>query len=224
FQGEHPVVEHRPQRGRRKLLRAEVLSDPPVQGLQAVQRCLGLRDLHLGGGHATPLGALGEPAGEERLAGALLAADRLEHRPAVDDGGQLRVNGGYEPVEADGEDVEPVAGDGAPAQGVDDLAAAALADLDRHGADPSWNWSRSSRSSRITVCPSGSRSSTGYPSTCSSRRSAVMVRLIRWAGMPASAATESMRARPPAATRALSSAATRASGRAVRPASLCRLR
>ena len=46
----------------------------------------------IGGGQAGPLGALLEPAGEEGLARAVLAADRLEAGAAPGDGPQLGVD------------------------------------------------------------------------------------------------------------------------------------
>ena len=86
----------------------EPLGEPAVDRLQPVQRRLGLGDLDLGVGEARArLRPLGQPAGEERLAGAVLAADGLERRAARGDGVQLVVEGGGEPVEPDGEQVEP---------------------------------------------------------------------------------------------------------------------
>ena len=97
-----------------------------------MQRRLGLGDLDLGGGEARALGPLGEPAGEERLAGAVLAADGLEGRAAPRDRGELVVDRRGEPVEADGEQVEPRCGHGAAPQRVDHLPPARRADRSTH--------------------------------------------------------------------------------------------
>jgi hypothetical protein len=94
-----------------------------------VQRRLGLRDLHLGGGHTAPLGPLDQPASDESLAGAVFAPDRLERRAAGGDLAQLLLDGRLEPVQPDGELIEPGAGDRAAPQGVDDLGPSAFADL-----------------------------------------------------------------------------------------------
>ena len=85
----------------------EPFAQPPVDGLEVVQRRLGLGDLHLGGGEALAAGPLGQPAGDERLAGAVLAADRLEHGAAGGDGRSSSSKARGEAVEADGEHVEP---------------------------------------------------------------------------------------------------------------------
>ena len=78
LQREQPGIQHRAERARREGGRAEGLADPPVDGLQLVQRSLGLGDLHLGGGEPSAQGPFGQVTGEEGLAGAILATDGLE--------------------------------------------------------------------------------------------------------------------------------------------------
>ncbi len=58
--------------------RREPLAQPPVHGLEVMQRRLALADLHLGRGEPGGPSPLGEPAHGERLARSLLAPDRLE--------------------------------------------------------------------------------------------------------------------------------------------------
>ena len=90
-----------------------------------MQGRFGLGDLHLGGGERAAQCPFGDIAGEERLAGAILATNRLERGPAAGDRVQFCVQGGREPVQADGEQVQAAGGHGSPPQRVDDLAAAA---------------------------------------------------------------------------------------------------
>ena len=106
FEGVEPGVDDLAERARRVGGGRQLLDETAVDGLQLVQRCLGLGDLHLGGGHAAPLGPLGEPAGEERLARAVLAAHRLEGGPAGRDAVQFFVDGALEPLHADREQVK----------------------------------------------------------------------------------------------------------------------
>ncbi len=134
LQGVEPAVNHRAEGPLEGVRRRQPLHGAAVDRLQPVQRRLGLGDLHLGGREPPPLGPLLEPAGEERLARAVLAADRLEAGAAPRDGLQFGVEGRLEPLQADGEDVEAPPRHGPPAEGVDDLTAAFGADRGcRHG-------------------------------------------------------------------------------------------
>ena len=121
FEGVEPGIDDLAQRARRVRAGGQMLDQAAVDGLQLVQRSLGLGDLHLGRGHAPPLGPLGEPAGEERLAGAVLAPDGLEDGAACLDASELLVDGPLEPLHANGEQVKPRLRHGPPPQGVDDL-------------------------------------------------------------------------------------------------------
>ena len=159
FQGEQPGVQHRAQRTRRERRRPQRLTDPPVHGLQLVQRRLGLGDLHLRGGEPAAQGPLGEVPGDERLARAVLAAHRLERRAAAGHRVEVGVQRRGETLQAHRQQVQPVGRDGAPAQRVEDLAAPPGRDLIVHGRIP--NCSRSRASSRMTVAPSASTRSTG---------------------------------------------------------------
>jgi len=86
LQGVEPGVDDVPQGALRGVGRGQPLAQPAVDGLQAVQRRLRLGHLHLGGGEAQLAGPVGQPAGEEGLAAAVVAADGLEHGPAALDG------------------------------------------------------------------------------------------------------------------------------------------
>ena len=108
-----------------------------------MQRRLGLGDLDLGGGHAAPLGALGEPAGEERLARAVLSTDRLEYGPTRRHAVEFGVDGMLEPLHADGEQVKACLRHGSPPERVDDLVAAGRADRHRSRSYPPRNCSLS---------------------------------------------------------------------------------
>ncbi len=156
-----PGIDDGAQRARRERRGAQAFGEAPVDGLQPVQRRLVLGDLHLGGGQVHPAGPVGEPAGEEPLAGAVLPAHRLEHRAAGGHRGQVVADGGLEPAETDGEQIEPGFGDHAAAQRVEDLAAPGRAHLCRgvHPRRP--NCSRSRVCSRRSVRPLSISASTG---------------------------------------------------------------
>ena len=140
----------------------QALDEPPVDGLQPVQRRLGLGDLHLGGGEAAPLGPLGEPAGEEGLAGAVLAADGLEdasrRRRPCPGPRRSRPSNRSRPTARRS---RPADGHGAAAQRVDDLAPAGRADRTVTTAPPRPNCSRSRAMSSRTVRRRRSCDSTG---------------------------------------------------------------
>src|SRR5690606_38747399 len=87
------------------------------------ERRLALRDLHLRGRKAIGLGAALEPAGEEGLARAVLAAHRPEHPVAERDVLPLLVEGLFAPVEPDGEVLEAAGGHRPHPQGGNDLLA-----------------------------------------------------------------------------------------------------
>src|SRR3954467_850992 len=124
-----------------------------------MQRRLRLRDLHLGGGEAATQRPLGQVPREERLAGAVLPADRLERSSAAGDGVQLIVQSGREAVESDGEQVEAALRHGAAPERGDHLAAASGGHLWRH--ERTSNWSSRSAWSRMTTPVAGSAASTG---------------------------------------------------------------
>ena len=159
LQGEQPGVEHRAQRARRERRRPQRLAHPPVDGLQLVQRRLGLGDLHLGRGEPAPQRALGQVPGEERLAGAVLPAHRLERRAAPGHGIQVRVQGRGEPLQPHRQQVKTMRRNGPASQRAYHLTPAPGGNLVVHARTP--NCSRSSASSRTTVLPSASTRSTG---------------------------------------------------------------
>ena len=124
FQRVEPVVEDRTERALVGVRGRKALDEPPVHRLQPVQRGLGLRDLHLGRRESLPLRPLLQPAHEERLAAAVLAADRLALRAAGRHRRQLVRQRGRERIEADREGLQAAPRHGATAERVDDLAAA----------------------------------------------------------------------------------------------------
>src|SRR5699024_9006052 len=161
------------------------LGDPPVDGLELVQRGLGLGDLHLGGGEAAAQRGLGEVAGEEGLAAAVFAAHRLDHGASVADLVELGRQRLGEVVQADGELVESLGWDGAAAQRSDDVVAPPGGDARAGGAHPcTSNCSRASEASRMTV--SSSRRSTSNPSTFRTWATTPATRPVRAAGVASS--------------------------------------
>ena len=127
-----------------------------------MERRLGLRDLDLGRGEAAALGPLLEPAGEEGLAAAVLAAHRLERRATTLDPIELLVQGRLEPLEPDGERVEASLGHGAAAEGIDDLLATLRAQRRRGTGHPVNSNCFSSRGRlSSTVSDASSTDSTG---------------------------------------------------------------
>ena len=132
------------------------LAQPAVDGLQLVQRRLGLGDLHLGGGEARAACAR---SASQRVKNVLPAPysprTALNAAPPPATASRSRVQRGREPVQPDREQVEPVGRDGAAAQRVDDLAPAPGGDVDRsrrgsrtaHAAAPrpGRRWSRPRR-------------------------------------------------------------------------------
>ena len=94
-----------------------------------MERRLRLGDLDLGGGEPLLLGVLLDPSPEERLAAAVVAPDRLEHRTALGHVRQFLGDHRLEPAEAHGEEIQAPLGDGPLAQGGDDLPAAFSADF-----------------------------------------------------------------------------------------------
>jgi len=137
LEGEQPAVQARPERARRDGRGPQRLRDAPVDRLEAVQRGLGLADLHLGARPAPPQRTLGQMPGEERLARAVLAANGLEDRRSAGHCVQCGVECRAEAVEPDGEQVQPVGGHGAAAQRIDHLAAAPGGDCLTHSWDHS---------------------------------------------------------------------------------------
>ena len=158
FEGEQPRVEDGAERAGRDRRSPHRLGDPPVDGLQPVQRGLGLGDLHLGGREPAAQRPLGQVPGEEGLAGSVLAADRLEGGPSGGDRVELVVEGGGEPVESHGEQVEPCLRDGPAPQRPDDLSAAPVGDLRDH--DRTSNCSLRRPASRMTTPVAASTAST----------------------------------------------------------------
>ena len=169
LQREQPTVDHPCQRRGGQGVGGEVLDDAPVDGFQFVQRRLGLADLHLCGGKTCAAGAFLQPAGEERFACAVFAADRFEHRTTTTGDLQVFVDGGLETSQSHRQKVKAVGGHSAAPQCVDHLALPPRAHpCGTHrppgpvvprlpsatSATP--NCSRSSGSSSTTVTPSGS--------------------------------------------------------------------
>jgi hypothetical protein len=64
-----------------------------------------------------------EPTGEEGLAGAVLAADRLKRASARCRRVEVEIDSDHVAVDADGEELEAAAWDSAATKSVDDLAA-----------------------------------------------------------------------------------------------------
>src|SRR5208283_741013 len=93
---------------------------------------LGLRDLNLGGREANLAGPVGEPAGKEGLAAAILATDCLENTPPRTDSAEFVLQGPLESFETHRECVQAASWHGAPPQGIHDLQAALGADR-HHG-------------------------------------------------------------------------------------------
>lgn len=129
LQGVEPGVDHGPQRAGREAGGGEPFGEPPVDRLQPMQRGLVLRDLDLGHGEVTALGPLPQPAGEEGLAGPVLAPHGLEHGAAGCHGVQFRVQGRFEPVESGSQQIQSAVGDGAAPERVDDGTATGGAHL-----------------------------------------------------------------------------------------------
>lgn len=163
LQGVEPGVDDGTQGGGLVGGGGEAFGEPAVDGLQAVQRGLGLGDLHLADGQSAAFGAFGEPPGEERFTGSVFAAQGVEGGSAAGDGRQVVVEGGLEAVQADGEQAESRLRYGAAPQGVDDVASACGADVGcRVGhAVPSGNCCWSSALSSWTVRPDSTSWSTG---------------------------------------------------------------
>ncbi len=170
FQGVEPGVDDGAQGARGVARGGQAFGQTPVDRLQPVQRRLGLGDLDLGRGQAHALGPLGQPSGEERLAGAVVAADGVEGGAPSGDDGQVVVEGPLEAVEADGEQVEPELGHRATAQGIDHIAAAGRAHRSRlapgGGLDgahqlSTWNCSAASGTLSRSLVPLSLNSSTG---------------------------------------------------------------
>lgn len=99
FEGVEPQVDDGAQRTGGVTGGGEPLGEAPVDGFEPVQWRFGLGDLDLGDGQPGAFGALPQPAGEERFAGAVLAADGAERRTALADGGDLAVQRPLEPVQ-----------------------------------------------------------------------------------------------------------------------------
>jgi hypothetical protein len=123
-----PGVDDVPQSPPRGVGRGQPLTQPAVDCLQAVQRRFRLGDLHLRGGEAQPAGPVGQPAGEEGLAAAVVPADGLEHGPPAPDGQQFLLQGWPEAFQTYGEGVEAAVRDGAATQSIDDLLTSPGAD------------------------------------------------------------------------------------------------
>ena len=159
FQGEQPGIQHRAQRARRERGRPQRLTHPPVDGLQLVQRRLGLGDLHLRRGEPPPQRAFGHVPGQERLARPVLPAHRLERRAAPGHRVQVPVQGRGEPLQPRRQQVKTIRRNGPASKRIHHLTPAPGRDLVVHTRIP--NCSRSSTSSRMTVPPSTSTRSTG---------------------------------------------------------------
>ena len=78
---EQPGVDQRPQCTGGVLRGGQPFDDAAIDLLQVVQRRLAFGDLDLGGGEPALLGSLRQPAGEERLTGAVLPATALNIAP-----------------------------------------------------------------------------------------------------------------------------------------------
>ena len=106
LQGVEPVVEDGSEGALLCVRRRKTFGQPAVHGFETVQRRLRFRDLHLGRGEPFAFRALLQPAHEEGLAAAVLAAHRLELRTPRGDGCQLFAHHGLERLQADRERVE----------------------------------------------------------------------------------------------------------------------
>ena len=96
-----------------------------------MQRRLRLGDLDLCRSEPSAHRAFSKVASEERLAGTVFAAHRLEHGPTAGHRVELTGDRGVEALEADGEQVQTRLRDRAAAERVDHLAATANRDLRR---------------------------------------------------------------------------------------------
>src|SRR5208337_181394 len=74
---------------------------------------LGLRDLHLGSREAELAGTVGEPAGKEGFAAAILATDRLENTPPRTDSSEFVLQRPFESFKAHRECVQAASWHGA---------------------------------------------------------------------------------------------------------------
>ena len=103
---ESPPLEHRAECSLLHISGRQTLDQSPIDGLQSMQRRLGLGDLDLRGRESGRLGPLAQPPGEERLAAPVVAPDRLELRTAAGDQTKFVVHGRRQPIEAYRECVE----------------------------------------------------------------------------------------------------------------------
>jgi hypothetical protein len=76
-----------------------------------------------------------EPAGKERLAGAVLAADRLERAASPDRSFEIEVDPPDVPLDADGEQLQPSTRNRPATKGIDHFSALDEAGLG-HGTGP----------------------------------------------------------------------------------------
>ena len=122
LEGVKPALDDVPERPIPAGGRGETFEKSTVNGFQTVQGRFGLGDLYLRGGETLPFRALLHPARVERLSASVFAPDGFELASATFHFGELVVEGLRDPVQAHGELVQPLAGDGAPAEGVDDVS------------------------------------------------------------------------------------------------------
>ena len=128
LKGIQPPVHQSPERTIGPFLRGQALDGTPIDLLHVVQGSFGLGDLNLGGGESLLLRHVADPTGEEGLAGAVVAANRLEATNAHRDIGKLALKRLGEAIQAHGVVFEPSAGHGAVTKGRHNFSAPRFGD------------------------------------------------------------------------------------------------
>ena len=128
FQHVEPAVHNVSQGPFGCVRRCQPLHEPPVHGFELVQGRLRLGNLHLTCHEPLSASPIGEPAGEERLAAAVITPHRLEYATAGRHGFEIGIDCGLESFEAHAEGIEAGTGHRAASQRVDDLLGTGPAD------------------------------------------------------------------------------------------------
>ncbi len=121
FDGEQPRIQDRAQGAGLNRSGAQGFDAAPVDRFELMQWGIDLVDLDLGDRETLPHRAVGQPAGEERFARTVFAANGFEHRAAAGNHVEFGVEFAFEPAETDGELVESIGGHRAAPQCVEDL-------------------------------------------------------------------------------------------------------
>ncbi len=123
LQGVEPGVHDRAQRARWKGRGGQPFGESTVDRFQAVQRRLVLGDLHLCCCKVQLLSPLGQPAGEERLPGAVLPPHGFEDRASRRNRREVVGYGALESTQADREQIKARLGHRSAAQRVEHVPA-----------------------------------------------------------------------------------------------------